>query len=59
RAQQFGKLESAWSGIAPHDRVTALHRLCLSIDREQRDELVEALGARAGAGVPRIEEEPV
>ena len=59
RAQQFGKLESAWSGIAPHDRVTALHRLCLSIDRRQRDELVEALGARAGAGVPRLEEEPV
>ncbi len=57
RAQQFGKLENAWSGIAPHDRVTALHRLCLSIDREQRDELVEALGARAGA--PRLEEEPV
>ncbi len=59
RAQQFGKLESAWSQVAPHDRVTALHRLCLLIDREQRDELVEALRARAGAGVPRLEEEPI
>ncbi len=48
RAQQFAKLESAWSGIAPHDRVTALHRLCLSIDREQRDTLVEALAVRSG-----------
>ena len=52
RTQQFGKLESAWSQIAPHDRVTALHRLCLSIDRRQRDELVEALGARSGASAP-------
>ncbi len=43
RAQQFGRLESAWSQIAPRDRVTALHRLCLLIDRRQRDELAEAL----------------
>ncbi len=43
RTQQFGRLESAWSQIAPHDRVTALHRLCLLVDRRQRDELAEAL----------------
>ncbi len=48
RAQQFGKLESAWANIPRHDQVTALHRLCLLIDRGQRDELVDALRNRAG-----------
>ncbi len=52
RMQQFGRLESAWSQIAPHDRVTALHRLCLLIDRRQRDELVQALSARLGSSPP-------
>ena len=52
RHQQFDRLESAWSRIAPHDRVTALHRLCLLIDRRQRDQLVEVLGARSGASAP-------
>ena len=58
RAQQFSRLESAWSQIAPHDQVTALHRLCLLIDRRQRDELAEALRTRPDAGAARHEEEP-
>ena len=57
RARLFERLESAWSQIAPHDRVTALHRLCLLVDRRQRDELVEALRARPGAGAASPEEE--
>lgn len=43
RAQQFGKLESAWAKIPRHHQVTALHRLCLLIDARQRSALVEAL----------------
>ena len=52
RSQQFGRLESAWSQIAPHDQVTALERLCLLMDRRQRDQLLEALHTRHGAARP-------
>lgn len=50
RAQQFGKLESAWAQIPRHHRVTALHRLCLLIDAPQRAALVEALRTGLGPG---------
>ena len=52
RAQQFSRLERAWSQIAPHDQVTALERLCLLMDRRQRDQLLEALDTRHGAARP-------
>ena len=52
RARLFARLETAWSGIARHDQVTALERLCLLIDRRQRDELVQALSARIGSSPP-------
>lgn len=58
RARLFERLESVWSQIAPHDRITALRRLCLLIDRRQRDELVEALRTRPDADAARLEEEP-
>ena len=58
RARLFERLESAWSQIAPQDRITALRRLCLLIDRQQRNELVEALRARPDAGAASPEEEP-
>ena len=52
RAQQFSRLETAWSQIAPHDQVTALERLCLLMERRQRDRLLEALHTRHGAARP-------
>ena len=52
RATLFARLETAWSGIARHDQVTALERLCLLIDRRQRDELVQALSARLRSAHP-------
>ncbi|MCY3754822.1 MAG: ParB/RepB/Spo0J family partition protein [Alphaproteobacteria bacterium] len=56
-AQRFGKLESAWAYIPRHHQVTALHRLCLLIDAQQRSALVEALRTGLGPGaLPRHED---